>query len=57
MKTYTLYELLIALKNLKKGDFFKIKGQLGTWEFWTENEGFFFVRNTTTKQKILLEKR
>jgi len=56
MKKYTLYQLQTELDKMEKGDLFQIKGQLNTWEFYDENLGYFFVRNTISKQLILLKK-
>ena len=42
-----LSSLFQQLKNMKEGDYFKIKGEhTGTWELYTENEGYFFIRQT-----------
>lgn len=56
MKKYTLYQLQNELLKMEKGDFFKIKGQLNTWEFYDENPNYFFIRNIISKQLILLKK-
>ena len=56
MKKYTLYQLQNELPKMEHGAFFQIKGQLNTWELYDENIDYFFVRNTISKQLILLKK-
>ena len=53
----TLYELLSALPKMEADCTFRIKGQGRTcWEIYDENENYFFVRQTLSKQMILLKK-
>lgn len=49
--------LFQKLKTMKEGDYFKIKGEhSGTWELYTETKEYFFIRQTASKQMVLIEK-
>lgn len=54
--TYTLYQISKALVEKKPGHIFEIKGQEFLWEFYDDTRDFFWIRNTTTKQTILIQK-
>lgn len=53
---YTLYELPRKLEQMQVGDTFKIKGQRFYWEFYDYDAGHYWLRNTISKQRILIEK-
>lgn len=56
MSEYTLYELNFQLLCKKVGFEFNITGQRNTWEFYDENKDYYFIRNTISKQMILIKK-
>lgn len=57
MPIINLSSLFQKLKTMKEGDYFKIKGEhSGTWELYTETKEYFFIRQTASKQMVLIEK-
>jgi len=56
IKTYSLYELRTALNTISEGDFIYIKGQMYAWELYSSNNNCFHVRNTISKQMIIILK-
>lgn len=57
LKTYSLLELSKKLNNHHYGDFFKIKFyKNNNWVFYDENKDFFFIKEETTKDMILIKK-
>jgi hypothetical protein len=56
MKKYTLYQLQWELPKMKEGDWFYIKSEEYKWELYDENQSYFFIRNTISKQIIAIHK-
>ncbi len=54
--TYSLYKLPWELPKMKEGDWFYIKSEEYKWELYDENQDYFFIRNTISKQIIAIQK-
>ena len=54
IKTYSLYDLPKVLSEFDDGDFFKINGASWTWELYEVISAGCLIRNTISKQLILI---
>lgn len=54
---YSFFNLEKKLEKMALGDYFKIKGdRSGNWVFYTETEGYYFIKHNTHKQVVLIRK-
>lgn len=54
---YSFFNLKNELSKMQIGDLFSIKGdRSGNWVFYTENEGYYFIKHNCHKQVVLIRK-
>lgn len=57
LPNYSFFNLKNELSKMQIGDLFSIKGdRSGNWVFYTENEGYYFIKHNCHKQVVLIRK-